>query len=132
MGGDAAVGAGMSGPGDQQGAVVVGQSIGQRAGHDRVAGPLDALSFIQAGAGAVSRTAQDKARETVSVWDFMSEAQRADAEARALREHALHLRTRRLAIAAAVLAAIGVGSWRALRAAERELAEFDDARDTAP
>lgn len=33
------------------------------------------------------------------------------------------------ALAAAVLAAIGVGSWRALRAAERELAEFDDGRD---
>lgn len=34
------------------------------------AGPLDALSFIQAGTGARSRTAQNKAREWVSVMDF--------------------------------------------------------------
>jgi hypothetical protein len=34
------------------------------------AGPLDALSFLQGGAGAVSRSAQDKAREIVSLEDF--------------------------------------------------------------
>lgn len=33
-------------------------------------GPLDALSFIQTGTGAVSRSAQDKAREFVHIDDF--------------------------------------------------------------
>ena len=36
------------------------------------------VGFIQAGAGAVTRTSQAKMRETVSVFDFMTEAQRAD------------------------------------------------------
>lgn len=36
------------------------------------AGPLDALTFLQAGAGAVSRTAQTKARDIISVSDFSS------------------------------------------------------------
>ena len=40
------------------------------AAYTGAAGPLDALSFIQAGAGAVSRTAQAKAREMVSLADF--------------------------------------------------------------
>lgn len=40
------------------------------AAYTGATGPLDALSFIQAGTGAVSRTAQDKARETISVLDF--------------------------------------------------------------
>ncbi len=39
------------------------------------AGPLDALSFLQLGAGAVSRTGQDKARDFVSVLDFIPVAQ---------------------------------------------------------
>lgn len=43
------------------------------------AGPLDALSFIQAGTGAETRTAQNKAREIVSVTDYMTTAERADA-----------------------------------------------------
>lgn len=34
------------------------------------AGPLDALTFIQAGTGAVARTAQNKARDQLSVKDF--------------------------------------------------------------
>lgn len=34
------------------------------------AGPLDALSFLQSGTGAVSRTAQNKARESVTPQDF--------------------------------------------------------------
>ena len=31
-----------------------------------------------------------------------------------------------------LLAAMGIGSWRALRSAERELAERDTGRDAAP
>lgn len=38
--------------------------------YSAAAGPLDALSFIQAGAGAKSRSAQDKSREWLSVLDF--------------------------------------------------------------
>lgn len=34
------------------------------------AGPLDALSFLQGGTGAISRTGQDKMRERLSVLDF--------------------------------------------------------------
>lgn len=34
------------------------------------AGPLDALTFLQTGIGAVARTAQDKARESLSVADY--------------------------------------------------------------
>lgn len=45
------------------------------------AGPLDALSFIQSGTGAQSRSAQGKARDIVSVFDFMTAAQIADAQA---------------------------------------------------
>ena len=37
------------------------------------------IGFIQAGVGAVARTLQDKARERVSVFDFMTSAQIADA-----------------------------------------------------
>lgn len=40
------------------------------AAYTGAAGPLDALSFIQAGAGAVTRTAQNKDRDLVSVKDF--------------------------------------------------------------
>jgi hypothetical protein len=40
------------------------------------------VGFVQSGAGAVARTAQDKARETVSVFDFMTAAQIADVQAR--------------------------------------------------
>lgn len=40
------------------------------AAYSGAAGPLDALSFIQAGTGAVSRTAQDKARDVISAADF--------------------------------------------------------------
>lgn len=40
------------------------------AAYSGAAGPLDALSFIQAGTGAVSRTAQNKAREIISIKDF--------------------------------------------------------------
>jgi hypothetical protein len=36
------------------------------------------VTFLQAGTGAVTRTAQAKMRETVSVFDFMSDAQKAD------------------------------------------------------
>jgi hypothetical protein len=38
----------------------------------------DAVTFLQAGTGAIERTAQAKMRETVSVLDFMTDAQRAD------------------------------------------------------
>lgn len=37
------------------------------------------IGFIQAGVGAIMRTTQDKLRESVSMWDFMSAAMRADA-----------------------------------------------------
>jgi hypothetical protein len=40
------------------------------AAYSGAAGPLDALSFIQSGTGAVSRTALAKAREAVSAKDF--------------------------------------------------------------
>lgn len=36
------------------------------------------VTFLQAGSGAVIETVQTKLRQTVSVWDFMSEAMRAD------------------------------------------------------
>jgi hypothetical protein len=36
------------------------------------------IGFIQAGTGAVARTAQDKMRESVTPFDFMTDAQRAD------------------------------------------------------
>lgn len=40
--------------------------------------PLLATTFVQSGTGAVSRTVQDKARETVSAFDFLSPAERTD------------------------------------------------------
>src|SRR5437764_484270 len=39
------------------------------------------IGFIQAGVGAVLRTIQDKLRETVSIYDFMTAAEIADAKA---------------------------------------------------
>lgn len=41
------------------------------------------LSFLQAGAGAIARTVQDKLQDTVSVFDFMTPAQIADARSNA-------------------------------------------------
>ena len=35
-------------------------------------------------------------------------------------------------LTAALLAALGIGSWRRLRVAERELAALDDSRDAKP
>lgn len=40
------------------------------AAYSGAAGPLDALSFIQSGTGAVSRTGQDKARDVINAADF--------------------------------------------------------------
>lgn len=40
------------------------------------------VNFIQSGTGAVSRTVQDKAREQISVFDFMTAAEIADVKAR--------------------------------------------------
>jgi len=47
------------------------------AAYSGSAGPLDALSFIQSGAGADSRTAQDKARDLIDAMDFIPASQRA-------------------------------------------------------
>ena len=40
--------------------------------------PDQYLSFVQSGTGAVARTVQDKMRESVSIFDYLSDAQRAD------------------------------------------------------
>lgn len=40
--------------------------------------PEQYLNFMQAGTGAVARTVQDKMRESVSIFDYLSDAQRAD------------------------------------------------------
>lgn len=40
--------------------------------------PDQHLSFVQTGTGAVARTVQDKMRESVSIFDYLSDAQRAD------------------------------------------------------
>lgn len=45
------------------------------------AGSATSQYFLQAGTGAVSRTVQDKNRDIVSVFDFMTEAQKADVRA---------------------------------------------------
>src|SRR5262245_10608589 len=44
----------------------------------------DALDFLQAGTGAVTRTVQDKLEDIVSVFDFMTAAEIADVKARTL------------------------------------------------
>jgi hypothetical protein len=49
-----------------------------------LASELSTLSFLQAGTGGVLRGAQDKMRESVSAFDFMTAAQIADVQARTL------------------------------------------------
>jgi hypothetical protein len=46
-----------------------------------LASSISTASFLQSGAGAVARSAQDKMREGVSVFDFMTAAQVADVQA---------------------------------------------------
>src|SRR5690348_2846751 len=68
---------------------VVGNSTSQAGGAEAI--PISALSadlanastinFLQAGTGAVTRTVQAKDRDVVSVFDFMTAAQIADAQA---------------------------------------------------
>ena len=66
---------------------------------------LSGASFLQAGTGAVSRTAQDKMRDIVSIFDFMTTAQIADVQAGTA---SVDLHT---PYAAAVLAARGGNIW---------------------
>lgn len=54
-----------------------GVSIWTRQGITADAGDSDAVSFLQAGTGAVSRTVQDKLRERVSALDFIPVAEHA-------------------------------------------------------
>lgn len=63
-----------------------------------------ATTFIQAGTGAVQRTAQDKLREYVSLYDFMTAAQIADAKSM----------TGSMDLTAAISAAIAASNGRTL------------------
>lgn len=42
--------------------------------------PVDDTSFVQAGVGAVTRTMQDKSRDDLDIFDFMTDALKADAQ----------------------------------------------------
>ena len=85
-----------SSPTSTQGGVFASNIVGQL--------PLSQTNFTPAGVGAVVRTGQSKARDTVSVFDFMTSAEITDVQAGSLS----------LNVAPAIVAALASGAKRIL------------------